>query len=359
MLRERSDPNVHVIEVLVGKEPVSSLVLHDLWMRIGRTPVRCAGIGAVQTRPEHRLKGYASRAMVRAVEVMHEKGFHLSALFGIADFYHRFGYSSGLVECESTVLARDAQDAEAQLEVRAFRPEDASAVAEMSEARQAWRTGSIVRDPAVWKGFRWSPHWSEHVEAFIVIDGRQIVGYAAYDPKAEQLVVGEVGYAGPAVFGTLLSHLAQAALDRRAEQIHLFLPPDDLFLEYCHRFGCKTELTYSRDAEGLVRVVNQEGLLRALHPHFAERLHAGGLGGWQGTLVVRTDLGESQIQFGSGGPSFTLAVPQWMLAQLLLGYRSVTDVLLESAAQLSTEVLLVLNLLFPAGYPYVWAADRF
>jgi predicted acetyltransferase len=359
MLRETSDEQCLKIEVVMDGEPVSGLVLSDLRMRIGHVAVRCGGIGAVETKPEHRLKGYASLAMERALEVMRREGFHLSALFGIADFYHRFGYVSCLVECESTVSARDAKDAEVRFDVRDLTPSDAPVIARMCEARQALRTGSIVRDPETWTGFHWGPHWSMQVEAFVAVDDDRIVGYTAYDSKTEELVVGEVGYTTPAAFGTLLAHMAQLAVDRHADQIRLFLPPDEPFLEYCHRYGCKTELTYSRDANGLARIIDQEGLLDALHPHFEQRLWSGGLGRWQGSVTVSTELGEHRIQFGRGGPDMTLTVPQWMLAQLLLGYRSIADVLLETAAQTSTEMLAVLNLLFLPGYPYVWAADRF
>jgi predicted acetyltransferase len=359
IVRETPGKDGLKIEVVVDGEPVSSLVLSDRRMRIGHVAVRCGGIGAVETKPEHRLKGYASRAMERAVEVMRREGFHLSALFGIADFYHRFGYVSCLVECESTVTARDAQDAEARFDVRDMEPGDMPIIAGICEARKVLRTGSMVRDPTTWTGFRWSPHWHMQVKAFVAVDGDRIVGYVAYDPETKQLIVGEVGYTTPAVFSTLLAHMARLAVERQAEQIHLFMPPDDPFLEYCHRYGCKTELTYSRDAEGLGRIIDQEGLLRMLRPHFERQLAAGGMAHWQGALVVRTELGEHQVQFGRGGPSTTLAVPQWMLAQLLLGYRSIADVLLEAAAQTSTEMLAVLTLLFPPGYPYVWAADRF
>lgn len=359
MLRETPCELGHRLELIAGSEIVSSLEVYNLEMRIGGVRVRCGGVGAVHTSPEHRLKGYATRVMERAVHVMQREGYHLSALFGIADFYHRFGYASCLVECESTVSARDALDTQARFATREFRVSDAPVIASLCEAEQARRTGSIVRKPATWKGFRWSSHWSERVDAFVVVDGDVILGYAAYDPRPSHFVVGEVGYVGPVVFSTLLSRLAQMAVQRKEDQLRMFLPPDSLFLEYCHRYGCRTEITYSRDSDGMGRLLDQKGTLELLYPLLAHRLAAGGLGGWGGTLVVCTELGTDRLCFGEGGPTATLAVPQWMLAQVLLGYRSVADVLLESVYQAAPDVLAALNLMFPTGYPYIWAADRF
>ena len=75
--------------------------------------------------------------------------------------------------------------------------------------------------------------------------------------------------------------------------------------------------------------------------------------------VQSTDLGEDRLGFGQGGQTITLTVPQWMLAQLILGYRSVADVLVESVTPVESEIVSILDVLFPVGHPYVWIADRF
>ena len=64
-------------------------------MRIGECIVRFGGIAAVETRREHRLKGFASRVIDASNGHMAERGCDMGILFGIGDFSHRFGY--GLV----------------------------------------------------------------------------------------------------------------------------------------------------------------------------------------------------------------------------------------------------------------------
>jgi len=347
------------VELLVGDKPVSSLEIFDLKMRIGDVAVRLGGIGGVQTVREYRLKGYARRLLEHSVSFMREQGYHLSALFGITDFYHKFGFASALVQAESSVATRDAEAAVARYELREFSREDARPVAEMYEAMHGQRTASIVRDPSTWKGFAKGTRWNDQVAGFVVVSQGRIIGYASYDLDPWRCALGEVGYRDPSVFSTLLAGAAKLALERRAERIYIYTPPDDPFLTYCRRYGCETKVSYARCSGGMARIINQGGLLGLLHPLFVRRLRAAGREDWSGVFVFRTDLGEDRLCFGTSGNELLVQMPQWMLAQLLLGYRSVSDALFETEAHVDEEAVPILEALFPQGYPYIWISDRF
>ena len=73
-------------------EVVSRVGVVKKRMRIGEAVVRMGGIAGVWTHEKHRLKGFASRCMEASIALLEAEGYEMSLLFGIADFYHRFGY---------------------------------------------------------------------------------------------------------------------------------------------------------------------------------------------------------------------------------------------------------------------------
>lgn len=346
------------LELVEGETVLSHLLVVDLRLRIGPLAVRCGGIGNVHTAREHRLKGYARQLLTESIDFMREQGYLVSALFGIPNFYQKFGFASALMDCETTIATRDAELAPARYPVRPFQPEDARAIVAIYERLNAQRSGSVVRNPETWREFRRGSQWTERVGAFVVLDGQEIIGYASYNLDPWRYAIGEVGYADHRAFSTLLAHMAQQAIERRVEQIVLHTPPDDPFLQYCRRYGCETKLTYRRQAGGMARIIRQTELLEAVRPLLAQRLQSAGQEWALGTLVCKTDLGEDAIPLGSG-PTYTLELPQWMLLQLLLGYRPAEDVLFETEARADEALRPLLPILFPEGYPYMAMSDRF
>ncbi len=366
VLRRSPDEGRTKIELLVDEAVgrqcparASSLTLFDLTMRIGDVPVRCGGIGGVNTEVAYRGKGYSRRVLEDSTAFMRESGYHLGALFGIPYYYHKFGYASAFVSSESSVDTRDAETAVARYRVRDFRPEDAPAVIGLYNALTAQRTGTVARDPSKWQSLRPRGGWSPRMGTFVLLDGDRIVGYAAYrlDPWRHAIV--EMGYADRAVFGSLLAESARRAVEARVEHVVFHMPPDDPFIVYCQRYGCQTKIGYPRCGGGMARIINQKALLEVLHPLFARRLGEAGQGDWSGTLVIATDLGTDRLRFGTGGETLHVEMPQSTLAQCLLGYRSVRDALFESQACADEAALPILEALLPQGFPYVFILDRF
>src|SRR5215213_10701785 len=73
---------------------VSRVVIVPMVMRIGAAVVRMDGIGGVGTEEEFRNQGYSRRLMETAVQQMQQGDAALSTLFGIQDFYQKFGYET-------------------------------------------------------------------------------------------------------------------------------------------------------------------------------------------------------------------------------------------------------------------------
>jgi len=357
-IKRTPDENSTRIALVLDGKSVSHLSVVDLRMHVGSAVVRCGGIAGLGTDRNHRNKGYARQVLDDSLIFMKEEGYHLSALFGIPDFYHKFGYAPGILECEAQLTTRHAERAEQRYTTRDYMPGDAGAIACIFEAEFGEHTGCVARDPESWRGFRRGTRWSDRCGAFVVLDGDSVIGYACYDLDSRRCSLAEVACREAAAYATIVSKAAELAWERRLGHITVHTAPDDPFLAYCRRYGLEMKTTYTCCGAGMVRVINQDALLNALHSLFSRRVGEA-MGGWDGSLTFTTDLGATTITFGSGGSDVGIALPQWMLAQLVLGYRSVDDALLGDETRADREALPLLRVLFPVGHPYIHWSDRF
>jgi len=358
-IRKSETESATKLELMLDDVAASSLIVKDLQMRLGDTVVRCGGIGAVGTKREYRQQGYSRRVIESSLAYMQEEGFHLSALFGIPNYYYKYGFAPAMADCEVSLAVSDMENANAAYDTRPIRDADLPAICEIYALRNMMRSGTIIRDPQTWKGFRLGAGWTDRVSAFVVVDGDDVVGYASYNLDPWRFGIGEVGYRSGAAFSTILSEIARRAIALRLAQVAFHMPPDDPFVTYCRRFGAEVKITYRRSAGGMVRIINQTPLLKLAQPMLERRLAASHLRGWSGVLTLETDLGTDRLVFGEGGEELHVQLPQWMLAQCLMGYSHVQDLMFESQTQVDQRALPLLDAIFPQGYPYMWVADRF
>lgn len=110
--------------LMIRDQRVSGLGLVKKRMRIGGAVVKMGGIAGVWTSGEHRKKGYASRVMDASVDFMRDKGYDTSILFGIRDFYHRYGFVEVFPSSALDVAASDLVSARGPLIHRMGRKAD-------------------------------------------------------------------------------------------------------------------------------------------------------------------------------------------------------------------------------------------
>jgi predicted N-acetyltransferase YhbS len=77
---------------LIDGRVLTHWAVMDYNMRIGRARVRVAGIGSVATHGDYRRRGLMAKTATASINRLRDHGYDLSILFGIDDFYHRFGY---------------------------------------------------------------------------------------------------------------------------------------------------------------------------------------------------------------------------------------------------------------------------
>ena len=274
----------HYERVLVDGKSVSFVRLVPYEMRIGSSVVKMGGISTVETHKKHRMKGYARSCMTRTIEYMLDHGFDVSMLFGIPNFYTKFGYAPCLPEHILIVKARDAEKAErrSKFNVRDFTEKDIDSVLRIYEDNNRNRTCTVLRKKGEWKGFPRSRRPGYPPPAFVLEKEEKVIAYAAfhrsddpdedYEEYDEALLVTEIGMESNESFSTLLSELAARATKRRFEHIRLSLPLDHAFVEYCHRFGSKSTVEYQESGGGMMRIVNQKMLFDKMKDELQRRV---------------------------------------------------------------------------------------
>lgn len=354
-----------------GKQ-VASLAVVDLMMRIGIAPVHTGGIAGVGTEQEHRNKGYARQVLEHTTQWMAENGFDCAMLFGIENFYHKFGYANCLSPSTFTIKARFAERAEKTLNVRPFTPEDIPAVSRIYAEANADLTGSIARGEKT----RWLSKGCDYdtkAEAFVFTEAEgEVVAYAARDvanPESlwlEAVKVSEVGARSPRYFADIARWAAERAAELRVQDIQFLIPQDGLFGSYLMGFGAKQEIVHDRCGGGMGRLLRQTDFLRKTLPEWTRR--AVGTDLPPGLSVrLETDLGTDTLHWtgeqiildGDGAPaSATVRLPQHRLMQLAMGHYSAELLPAFSDAQEEGDLTLF-RALFPRRPAFMWLGDHF
>jgi predicted acetyltransferase len=370
----QDDGRAHKREMWIDGEEksVCHLWVIDFTMRVGATVVRMAGIGGVHTEREHRKKGYMRHLIEDTVQYMIAEGHDVSMLFGIENFYTKFGYAAGLAAFECKVKTRDAEVAgETSAKTYITRPigqADMPAVLELYNANNATRVCSVVRMIEDFPEFHKGTWWGTPPDTQLWEDANgKLLAYAVWDRYDKAVKVAEVEACTDTLFPALLNFFAAQAVDKRCEDVQLFIPPDHPFAEYVQRFGAEWTVTYPRYGSGMLRLLNQQPFFEKIAPELERRLALSRSAEYTGTLTFQTDLGTLALVINRGritlagklNEGLCLELSQDKLTQLVIGYRSVRDVLNDPQVKAHGDVLPLLDILFPKGMPYIWVADHF
>jgi GNAT superfamily N-acetyltransferase len=395
----------NVLLQLHGRQ-VSRVVIVPMAMRIGAAVVRMDGIGGVSTEEEFRNRGYSRRVMETAVQQMRRGDAALSTLFGIEDFYQKFGYETTGPEY-TVVLPLEDPGAPTRALPRGwrFRPltvGDMSAVKWLYHANTRRATGALVRHDA-----GDDPSETERLAAFN--PDAQKIGLRAWNrlrtiavepaKDACRVLVDESGGIAAYVwFGAnwwmgvrrrdlpRAFHIAEAmARDAKAadvllaacrtwaseadsdcESVALAIPPEGPVAWAAAYESGQLLAAYTRGGDFMGRVLDIGRLLRQLRPELAARVRSARLP-FQGRLNFRTDEGEAAIVIteddvvidGGANGGLVVELPQTALARLCLGGFDPADVLARLPSQPDQEAADLLRLLFPRRMPHIYQMDRF
>ncbi len=343
---------------------VSAAFLLPMRWRLGSVELPVAQIEAVGTDPAYRRRGL-SRRLIDALHAMSASQAHvLTGIVGVRYLYRRFGYEYAVAFDGFRDQARSAVRVEPgdAMEVRAARSDDAVA---LDALRRTWTDGLDLVQVVDAERFRFDiaghvPRSFMEVSFSVEVDGRdRPIAYARAPtgPDGGWAAVTEV-VLGPECRGresTVVRRLAahvlgtvDAAAEAPVAGIRWWLGGEHPVYDALAPDLGPLDPPYA----WYIRVPDAAALLRALAPVLEARLAASQLAGYDGTLSIdrwaetlRLDISAGHVvSVASSPPRETdgergnAAIPPLLLAQVLLGYRTVEEL--------------------RAMYPDVWRADR-
>ena len=261
LIRTRDEGREHTREMLIDDKVVCWLGVIDFTMRIGAGTARMAGIAGVETRHEHRKKGYMRILFADTVTYMQQQGYDVTMLYGIPDFYTKFGYAVCLSTPSLKLQTRDAELARSiaqPITTAPTTPADWPAIVDLFNQRNAARTCSMARAADTFKGFQKGSYWDVRAESVAIRDSHdRFAGYVVWDQNAEAVHVVELEVADEALYPALLAMLAQEAVKKRCGDITFHLPLDHPFGEFAQRYGCEWSVRHFRHANIKVRYIHK------------------------------------------------------------------------------------------------------
>lgn len=332
-------------------------------IRLGEARLHMGGLGWVSTAEEHRHKGVARELILDTLQFLRTRGFHVAMLFGIPNFYHRFGFTTTLAEYQIDLATVDATAAPAHgLRVRRIKPGDVPLIQRFHNHSDACTACSLIRiAPHI------SNRWDQWKEARVLTDDRgKVLAYFVPRRTAEGLNIDEIGFQDRSLCGPLLHACAAMATEEVTQQLRFHAPPEHPFIQYLLQFRSRHEMQVLRDEGGMMAFVNLGETLESMIPEWEAQLQISALRTLhvETTLVVdrvpyrvRAHRGALDITPAPGQNKFSLTKPELM--HLLTGYRYLDDILAQRRRILTPESRLLLQALFPKRSPYVWQLDRF
>lgn len=342
-------------------ELAAALRLFTYTVRLGEARLKMGGFGCVTTAGPLRNKGYAARLMSDSMRYLRVHGYHVSALFGIADFYHRWVFASALPEYASVIDVREASMVAAPpFKHRAMKPGDIPSVQRIHTRNDNDTACSIIR-----LGGHISSRWDRWKNARILTDDKgKVVAYFMGEAHGEDYTVEETGILDYGWCPAVLNACMTLAKTEFASRIRFTVPPSHPFVRYLLQYRSDHEMHVSRDSNGMIAVVNIEETLECMIPEWESRLVEAKDLCAEATLVVerkpyriRAHHGAVNVVAMNGTNKVSLSRVE--LAQLISGARHLDEMLAVKRRAVNASGTALLTTIFPRRTPYIWHIDRF
>lgn len=358
-------------------------------IRVGRSVVRMDGIGGVGTEPERRRQGFASRVLHAAIRRMKAGDAALSMLYGIPDFYERFGYTQAGPEHAVYVDPDPEAEPPAGWSLRPAMPEDVPALRAVYEEATNGAVGAAVRneDAHVWRALSGRLAEGASVECAVAVGPNGKIG--GYVRKGEGFwavevlardeptctVFGEAHAIGPEAADAVLTHCVRSTrcVDGEQQPVLLPIPHDGAVAHAAMLRRARFVRAFSPSGGSMALVLDGARLLQSIAEELAARLRSVRLRLLRPLEVLVDDepltmrMARGKLLFekdsasgaGAGTPTDLWRTSHSDLAKLALGALPPEDVLCRSCHACSERVQTLVCALFPERCAHMYLPDRF
>lgn len=338
-------------------------------MRVGRARLRTAGIGAVMTHGDYRRRGTAARVFAALFPAMRQAGYHYTVLFGIRDFYDRFGYVPTWPSTQHIARLDALPDVPLKLKLRKVPKSEVlcgtGAVMRIYERENAARTGSAERPI-----YTLTRGLVGNFECRTLCDSAgRTFGYVVTGNRGGDLEVLEAGgMKAPCGAGQLLA--AMKVLARRKNRSRIRLNNFSYDHPLCRALrgrDCSVEMHHARSGGAMAAAVSLRGCLEAMAGELTDRLRRSAMKGFTGGVNV-SGAGDTVTLDVRGGrvrvapkarKSRNRIVAGRAVAKLLIGSAGPAALAMQSGISFAGRAAELAEALFPEQWPMLSLLDHF
>jgi ribosomal protein S18 acetylase RimI-like enzyme len=382
------------LDLLHRGRSLSHVAIDPQVVRYGAATLRVDHLGDVWTEEDCRGRGYARRLITAAVEHMRRGDGTFSLLYGIGDFYHRFGYAT--LGADYGVLLRNATRPPAARPdgwtARPLLEADLPAVHRLYDDATREGTMALVRaaHAPIWTTLGATARGERDDDCRVVVDADGTIGAYIWEGRGfwvvdhsrerwfpDDLTLGEVVAGSPLAADAALAACRLWAVEearRRGKRIwavHCGASPGSRIAAAAQYQDAATNRTSWRSAGPQVRALDTYRLLKAIEPELSRHVRTLGAGalGVRGTVRVRAETGAATIAVEPAGVDVRraeaadqrvgeIALAQTTLIRLVLGALPLHDLLDRCEPHLDAPARACLATLFPPRQPYMYPLDH-
>lgn len=333
----------------------------DYRMRVGSARLRTGGIGAVATHPDYRKRGLVSLVTRASIDAMTDAGYDMTLLFGIRNFYDRFGYVRAWNHTTFEINADEIPEGAGRVPLERFKVGVVVERDRLYNRQSSGATGTAVRPTFLRHGLGMS-----RAAGYAWRSNRKLAGYVIVrPPKKEDGPLCCLEYCGDAE--RAFTALRQLAKRWKCRSVSLqSIPYGSDLATRVRRLNSNMKIHFERCGGAMVRVLNLESCLRKLRGELGNRIRRSPMSTWSGCLRI-TDPRESvglRIQRGRvrlaspGGTRHSIRAGE-EFAQLIMGTDEPHEVVAAGRMRLTGDARQLLPILFPAQHPALGALDHF
>ena len=342
----------------------------EKYIRVGGAEVKIAGIGDVYTHPDARGKHVATHLMNDALAYMKQNHYPLSMLYGIPNFYHKFGYIEAMGDFKVFVPLKNVAHVRSETSLRPCRESDIPAINRLYNQATRERTGAVIRAPESWFNI------ANPKELYVTVDSRdKATGYVIY-----KKVWGGGGYIAEVIAPTekirrvILAFYVDKARQGSHAELEFRLSPRDPFACFLKDFGSRQVIQYFAEREGnaMLRLIDLPLFLKKIRRVLESRLNLSPfVKGKKGINIVTDDAGKASLIFERRNLKIQkrpvknlpiLELPQNLLTRSVIGYWNVDRLISRVQAagyKVPRETRPLLEVLFPEQTPFTSEPDYF
>ncbi|MHB1461167.1 MAG: GNAT family N-acetyltransferase [Armatimonadota bacterium] len=391
------DPEINVVKDQNGDYKVELIrdgrSVSGCWIVVQSIAVGCSqvdmgGIAGVGTEDDCRYQGLSRRVLQEAMRFMEQAELGLTMLYGIPNYYHKFGYASAgpnrLVYVEPSSAVGELPSG---WNMRSLQADDLPDIQRIYSHYLSLNVcGARIRPEGMgsWSRLRGVASGERDDECIVLTapDGH-VAAYACHgrgswshnaleQAEPATFVISEPLAESPAAADALLQACQKwmpevaGKMNRNIKRIAYAVTEEGAVAAALMRTNCEFNQIHRACANCMVRVANMQQLFENMMPEW-RRLARNGALHTDDSITFDTELGSKSLHVGLGGvhmcaPSESgnrLKLSIGQLGQLVLGSLPVFDFLAQLPEPASAEVKELCQLLFPKRQQHMYLTDRY